>query len=89
MLALQSHGITFTGMVTDDPDDAVVTAARGEGVVLIVPVGAPPGQPGPVSAGAGRIAVLVGDADDPATRLAAAAMEAELFPPAAPSRTGR
>lgn len=67
-------------MVTSDRDEAVRAAERGEPVVLIV-AEPDPGEPAPVAARPGRIAVLVGDPADEATRAAARAMEAELFGP--------
>lgn len=61
-------------MVTDDPEEAVSAVSRGGGVVLILGPGAPA-----TPAQAGKLAVLVGDPDDPAARAAAAEMEAELY----------
>ena len=61
-------------MVTSDPEEAEAAVARGERTVLIVGTG---GQV--MAARPGRLAILVGDAGDPATVLAADAMELELF----------
>ena len=66
-------------MVTDDPEVALSAVARGCRVVLIL------GPDAPVTpAQAGRLAVMVGDPADPAVRVAASEMEAELY-----GRTGR
>lgn len=61
-------------MVTTDPEEASAAVARGEGVVLIV-------RPGGsvVAENPGRLAIMVGDPDDAETRIAATAMERELF----------
>lgn len=63
-------------MVVDDVEVARALAAAGERVVVVVaPEALPVGElPLP-----GRMAVMVGQTDDPAVRLAAAAMDAELF----------
>lgn len=58
-------------------DAAFRLVGSGANVVVIVPEGIEWRE---VSAGPGRLAVLVGDPGDPATRAAAAAMDAELFP---------
>ncbi|MGH7085978.1 MAG: hypothetical protein ACREFN_13420 [Acetobacteraceae bacterium] len=64
-------------MVVDDPAEAARLVAAGHAVVLIVAEGVAGGWP----AGPGRMAVMVGDAGDPAVREAAQAMAAELFGP--------
>jgi hypothetical protein len=62
------------GMVTMDPDEAAAAVARGDRRVLVV---APDAQV--ATAIPGRLAILVGQTDDPATLAAAVAMERELF----------
>jgi hypothetical protein len=64
-------------MVVSDPAQALELTATGRHVVLIVPEGSPHLDvrwPGP-----GRLAALVGAADDPQVLLAAAEMDQELF----------
>jgi hypothetical protein len=61
-------------VVTADPQEAAAALARHEPVVLIVD---PDSVSGP--ARPGRLAVLVGDPDDPVTTAAAREMEAELY----------
>jgi hypothetical protein len=67
----------LSAMVVDDPEDARRLVAAGEAVVLLVDEGAPPVSW--VTAGPGRLAVLVGSTSDPASWVAAQAMAAELF----------
>ncbi|MGH9057386.1 MAG: hypothetical protein ACRDYY_16240 [Acidimicrobiales bacterium] len=64
-------------MVVDDPAEAARLVAAGQAVVLIVAEGVM--LRGGWPAGPGRMAVMVGDAGDPAVREAAEAMAAELF----------
>ena len=72
-------------MVTDDPTVASQEVGRGANVVLIVgehsgwPGEIPFGPTGPVGEGAGRLALMVGNPSDPATRAAAQEMHDELF----------
>lgn len=70
---------TVRQVVVDDPDVAIRLVGAGANVVLIVSEGAVHGE---APDGPGRLAILVGDPGDPATRAAAAAMDAELFPDA-------
>ena len=63
-------------MVVDEVDAAVEMVASGANVVLVIAEG---NDPGPLPEGPGRLAVMVGDLSDPATRMAAEAMHAELF----------
>lgn len=63
-------------MVVDDLPEALRLVASGENVVLVLAEGV---DPGPLPVGPGRVAVMVGDIRDPATRDAADAMHAELF----------
>lgn len=64
-------------MVVDDLEAALRLVGSGANVVVILPEGT---QCGELSEGPGRLAVLVGDPEDPASREAASAMDAELFP---------
>lgn len=62
-------------MVVDDPAVAARMVGAGMDVVLIVgPGGDPVAAEGP-----GRLAVMVGEASDPAVQAAAAEMDGELF----------
>jgi hypothetical protein len=61
-------------VITDDLAAAGAALAAGRSVVLIVAADGPVADPGP-----GRMAVMVGDAADPAVRAAAEEMERELF----------
>jgi hypothetical protein len=63
-------------MVTDDLDEALRLVQQGADVVLIV--GEETSVP-PIRQGTGRLAVMVGDPADPATRSAAGEMDEELF----------
>lgn len=65
-------------VVTDAPDEAAALVAAGHAVVLILAPGAvaPHVADGP---GGGRLAVLVGTPGDPAARVAAVAMAADVF----------
>jgi hypothetical protein len=61
-------------LIVDDPEEAARIVAAGGAVVLVVrPADAPVEWP----AGPGRMAVFVGDPDDPAAR----SMAAELLGP--------
>lgn len=64
-------------MVVDDLGTALRLVESGANVVVIVPEGTECGEP---PEGPGRLAVLVADPEDPASREAASAMDAELFP---------
>lgn len=68
-MALPCHA-----MVTCDRQEAAAALDRGEAVVLIIPHDADGAAPAP-----GRLAVIVGDPDDPAAWEAAREMERELF----------
>lgn len=68
---------TVRPMVVDDLSTALKLAVSGVNVVVVVPEGVECGE---LPEGPGRLAVLVGDPADPASRAAAAAMDAELFP---------
>ena len=66
-------------MVVDDPEAAAALVAAGSLVVLIAPpASAHPAWPD----GPGRMALLVGQPDDPSARAAALNMDRELFSPA-------
>ncbi len=62
-------------MVVDDRETALALTMQGTDVILVVAAGAPAA----VSAGPGRLALMVGDPGDPAVAAAAAEMNAELF----------
>jgi len=63
-------------MMAEDVSVAFALVFSGSNVVLVIPEGF---DPGPLPDGPGRLAVMVGEPGDPATRAAAAAMDAELF----------
>jgi hypothetical protein len=65
-------------VVTSDPDDALAAvAARGDAVLIVSPGSEPGPEPGPLEAG--RVAVLVGEVEDPGIWAAAEEMDRELF----------
>jgi hypothetical protein len=61
-------------VVVDDPAEAIRLVALGQCVVLVVE-----SPPVPIVEGPGRLAILVGPLDQPATWAAAREMAAELF----------
>jgi hypothetical protein len=66
-------------VVTDDPAVAAAELQRGGNVVLILPSDSHYVAPERDAQSPGRLAILVGDADDEVTQAAAREMHDELF----------